>query len=75
MIKMRGATAVLVIAAAAASSLAASAVALADPGDPGEQQVLVWIVGYTAFGGPQDQFLTGQGWEVGEEVDFYVNEV
>ena len=57
-------------AVVAVLSITLPAVASADPGDPGEPQVVAWVDGYTNFSGPQDQFLSGQGWLVDEEVEF-----
>ena len=72
---MRRTRALLVGATAAALSLAAPAMTFADPGDPGEPQAMVWFDGYTDFGAPYDQMVSGQGWEVGEKIDVYINDV
>jgi hypothetical protein len=73
--EMRSWSGLLSGAAVVALSMTMSAVAGADPGDPDEPQVVAWVDGYTNFSGPQDQYLSGQGWLVDEEVEFYVNEV
>ncbi len=72
---MRRTSALLVGATAAALLLTAPATTIADPGDPGEPQALVWFDGYADFGAPYDQMISGQGWEVGEEIDVYINDV
>lgn len=71
---MRRTRTFLVAVAAAALSFAAPTVAFADPGDPGEPQVVVWVDGYTNFGAPYDQMISGQGWKVGEAIDVYIND-